>query len=244
MKTKQGIMEQLFNNPGLIHIGEMIFEQLNNKSLVYCSKVCLNWRNILDNPRIWLNICIKRAPKLNEIDQHNKNIHLYAAKVLINQWKELISKNKYEITNLLKKMHADEIQKSFRSPIYMALLVDDIPLIRHLLWTYKNYFIANKKSKRLSFYDVSNSSYRIVIAYLINILQSNEDAPNGLVTVIKNNRKLQKFLMFILEYIVANFPKERYEILYVSVFCIILILILYSTGIPGRQVSAKSCISE
>ena len=82
----------------------------------------------------------------------------------------------------------------------------------HICTTFiPNYFIANKKSKRLSFYDVSN---RIVIAYLMNILQSNEDAPNGLVTVIKNNRKLQKFLMFILEYIVANFPKERYEILY------------------------------
>ena len=68
-------MEQLFNNPGLIHIGEMIFEQLNNNGLESCSNVCLDWKKMLDNPRTWLNICVKRAPKFNEISEHLKPIH-------------------------------------------------------------------------------------------------------------------------------------------------------------------------
>ena len=66
-------MEQLFNNPGLIHIGELIFEQLNNNGLESCSNVCLDWKKMLDNPRTWLKICIKQAPKSNEISskQHS-----------------------------------------------------------------------------------------------------------------------------------------------------------------------------
>ena len=149
-------MKQFFNTPGLIHIGEMIFEQLNNKSLESCSNVCLDWKKMLDNPRTWLNICIKKAPK------SYKAWHFEASTVLINQWKQLILEagNEYEnqVANLLKKMHSDEIQISFRSPIYMALLVRDLPLIRYLLLTYTNCFLSNKKSETISFYDVTKSS--------------------------------------------------------------------------------------
>ena len=151
-------MKQFFNTPGLIHIGEMIFEQLNNKSLESCSNVCLDWKKMLDNPRTWLNICIKKAPKFNKI----LNWRFKASTVLINQWKQLILEagNEYEnqVTNLLKKMHSDKIQTSFRSPIYMALLVKDLPLIRYLLLAYTNYFLSNRKSETISFYDVAKSS--------------------------------------------------------------------------------------
>ena len=140
----------------------MIFEQLNNKSLESCSNVCLDWKKMLDNPRTWLNICIKKAPKSNEIDERYKAWHFEASTVLINQWKQLILEagNEYEnqVTNLLKKMHSDKIQTSFRSPIYMALLVKDLPLIRYLLLAYTNCFLLNRKSETISFYDVAKSS--------------------------------------------------------------------------------------
>ena len=153
-------MEQLFNNPGLIHIGEMIFEQLNNNGLESCSNVCLDWKKMLDNPRIWLKICIKQAPKSNEISR--KQYSFEASNVLINQWKQLISEaeNEYEnqVANLLKKMHSDEVKTSFRSPMYMALLVKDLPLVRYLLLAYTNCFLSNRKSETISFYDVAKSS--------------------------------------------------------------------------------------
>ena len=153
-------MEQLFNNPGLIHIGEMIFEQLNNNGLESCSNVCLDWKKMLDNPRTWLKICIKQAPKSNEIS--NKKHSFEASNILINQWKQLISEaeNEYEnqVANLLKKMHSDEVKTSFRSPMYMALLVKDLPLIRYLLLAYTNCFLSNRKSETISFYDVAKSS--------------------------------------------------------------------------------------
>ena len=153
-------MEQLFNNPGLIHIGEMIFEQLNNNSLESCSNVCLDWKKMLDNPRIWLKICIKQAPKSNEISR--KQYSFEASNVLINQWKQLISEaeNEYEnqVANLLKKMHSDEVKTSFRSPLYMALLVKDLPLVRYLLLAYTNFFLSNRISESISFYDVTKLS--------------------------------------------------------------------------------------
>ena len=227
-------MEQFFNTPGLIHIGEMIFEQLNNKSLESCSNVCLDWKKILDNPQLWLNFCVKIAPKFKEIDKNYKPKHFEfdASNILINQWKQLISETEYEITNLLKKMHSDEIQESFRPPIYMAILVEDLPLIRHLLLTYTNYFLANEKSKTTSFFDVAKSSMRTeVIEYLVSGLQHKKQlsklvhswkflAPNNLTNAMKTNQELRNFLKFMLEYVVANFPNDprdslsRYHFLY------------------------------
>ena len=75
-------MEKVFNNPGLCHVAEMIFEELDHKSLETCSNVCHGWKNILEkmleNPRTLLKICIKRAPK-NALTN-----------VTIKQWKKLI----------------------------------------------------------------------------------------------------------------------------------------------------------
>ena len=74
-------MEQFFNNPGLKHIGEMIFEHLDHESLDYCSKVCLDWKRLLNNPKLWLNICNKKAANFST------NVE---SKVLNDQWKNLI----------------------------------------------------------------------------------------------------------------------------------------------------------
>ena len=219
-------MEQIFNNPGLIHIGEMIFEQLNNNGLESCSNVCLDWKKLLDNPRTWLKICIKQAPKSNEIS--NKKHSFEASNVLINQWKQLISEaeNEYEnqVANLLKKMHSDEVKTSFRSPMYMALLVKDLPLIRYILLAYTNCFLSNRKSETKSFYDLTRSSKILniyhppcseVIEYLVSslflkIFNGNRNwishSTHHLRTALETNQELRNFLEFMLEYIVANYP--------------------------------------
>ena len=238
-------MEQLFNNPGLIHIGEMIFEQLNNNGLESCSNVCLDWKKMLDNPRTWLKICIKQAPKSNEIS--SKQHSFEASNVLINQWKQLILEagNEYEnqVANLLKKMYSDQSYKrisgdktSFRSPIYMALLVEDLPLIRYLLLAYTNCFLSNRISETKSFYELTRSSKILniyhppcseVIEYLasslfLKIFDGNRNwishSTHHLRTALETNQELSNFLEFMLEYIVANYPDEnphsRYHFLY------------------------------
>ena len=129
-------MENFFNNPGLNHIGGLIFEQLDHESLEFCSKVCLDWKNMLDNPKFWLKICLKKATKCSTDDEKIKS------KILINQWKDLILETENQpndVTNLLKSMHCKlKFQESIiRPPIYMALLDKNLPLIRHLLWTYR-----------------------------------------------------------------------------------------------------------
>ena len=147
-------MEHFFNNPGLNHIGGLIFEQLDHESLESCSKVCRDWKKMLYNPRFWLKICIKKA----KYDDEKTEL-----KFLIDQWKDLVflqTENEHDVTILLKSMHSKlKFQKLIiRPPIYMALLVKDIPLIRHLLLTYRNNFLANGKSETISFYDVAKSS--------------------------------------------------------------------------------------
>ena len=55
--------KQFFTNPGLIHIGENIFGELNHENLDKCSGVCQNWKTMLEDPKVWLTICVKKAPK-------------------------------------------------------------------------------------------------------------------------------------------------------------------------------------
>ena len=96
-------MENLFNNPGLSHIGEMIFEELDHKSLETGSIVCHGWKNMLENPRILLKICIKRETNTALKDAVN------------DQWTKLIAKTeiKSKTTKLLKKMESKGLYKTY-----------------------------------------------------------------------------------------------------------------------------------
>ena len=48
-------MDRITTTPGLIHIAEQIFSNLDRKSLFICQKVNENWASILRNPYFWLN---------------------------------------------------------------------------------------------------------------------------------------------------------------------------------------------
>ena len=52
-------MEQIINN-GIPHIGEQIFEELDNQSLTKCREVCRSWKKLIDHKNIpWNRILMK-----------------------------------------------------------------------------------------------------------------------------------------------------------------------------------------
>ena len=51
---------------GIEHIGEKIFNCLQNKDILNCRSVCQSWKQILDNPNLWLK-------KLNSFGQTQKS---------------------------------------------------------------------------------------------------------------------------------------------------------------------------
>ena len=52
-------MELLTNNPGLQHVAEEIFLNLNSKDLQKCTYVNERWKNIINNPSFYLKKCIQ-----------------------------------------------------------------------------------------------------------------------------------------------------------------------------------------
>ena len=63
-------MENFINNPGLQHIAENVFLNLNHENLEKCRLVNEYWKNILDNPMFWIKKFIRRGglSKKNQID--------------------------------------------------------------------------------------------------------------------------------------------------------------------------------
>ena len=47
-------------NPGLQHISEQIFLNLNNENLLKCQQVNKDWEQIINNPTFWLKKCVQR----------------------------------------------------------------------------------------------------------------------------------------------------------------------------------------
>ena len=140
------MMEQFFTNPGLVHIGENIFQNLDYQSLVTCQNVCQTWKIILKNPEFWIKSFIVPKiilPKNTAAAAENKNAS-HETSAVAAEWKYLIKKT-FETSlksNVLKAMIAQkETEKFLRSPLYMALKVKDMDLIHHCLWVF---FIITK----------------------------------------------------------------------------------------------------
>ena len=54
-------MENIINNPGLQHLAEKIFWNLNYNDLETCRLINGSCRKILDNPLFWIKIFIHRG---------------------------------------------------------------------------------------------------------------------------------------------------------------------------------------
>ena len=116
-----------------VKVGENIFGELNHENLDKCSGVCQNWKTMLEDPKVWLTICVKKAPKHVGMEVGK----FEASKIHIDQWMALISKKPGKARKLLKLMHQNEIEKSFKPPIYMTFSVNDFPLSH--TWDNGNY---------------------------------------------------------------------------------------------------------
>ena len=47
--------------PGLHHISEQIFLELDHETISICQKVNAFWKTILDNPMFWLKKCLEHG---------------------------------------------------------------------------------------------------------------------------------------------------------------------------------------
>ena len=86
------MFESIFNNPGLQHIAENIFSNLNHEDLEVCRTVNQSCKNILDEPIFWLKKFIRRGlsrkdqldwTKAVQLTKHTdleKNVLLYLKK--------------------------------------------------------------------------------------------------------------------------------------------------------------------
>ena len=50
-------MDMITKSPGLYHIAERIFMDLDQEKLLLCEEVNENWRTILKNPWFWYKKC-------------------------------------------------------------------------------------------------------------------------------------------------------------------------------------------
>ena len=60
------MLESIFNNPGLQHITENIFCNLNNEDLEVCRTVNQSCQEVLDEAMFWLKKFIRRGLSMKE----------------------------------------------------------------------------------------------------------------------------------------------------------------------------------
>ena len=163
-------MEKFFTNPGLVSIGEMIFQNLDYQSLVMCQNVCHSWKMILDNPQFWIKSFLN--PNIQQDDNSRRISNIEITSVT---WKKLFEKTHYTCNNTdsweylhWKKLIIETVgfsdegnpsilksnvlkvlveqkrtENGFRNPLYMALKVNDKDLIHYLLLSFlENYYFS------------------------------------------------------------------------------------------------------
>ena len=54
------MLDLISKTPGLQHITEQIFLELNHKNLIECEKVNTSWKIIMNSPNLLLKICVKK----------------------------------------------------------------------------------------------------------------------------------------------------------------------------------------
>ena len=124
-------MEQFFANPGFAHIAEEIMSHLDHRTLLSCRLVSISFKNILDNPKIWLRRC-KRVSMSDEKES---------------KWRKVIdSLNNTDGINFDKllnqvTLYLMKMSKSFynvHSPIHCAAKEGNIELLKLALEVMKN----------------------------------------------------------------------------------------------------------
>ena len=203
-------IEQFFNNQGLEHIGENILTNLDHASVISCRKVCKNWKNLIDNAHSMLKACAKKASK-------NQNSQFY------HQWIKLIVEcqdKKYyyyqDIIFLLKAMHQDmttqEKKFIFKSPIHMALNVQNRNLLRDLLLQDIDQAVRNGIIGEFDVEKAKKVLYILISALILKDTGFNER--QEVYAELKDEKN--KILKFLISCILTNFPSTKTVRLYME----------------------------
>ena len=169
-------MEEIFTNPGLIHIAEQILLYLDTKSLISCEIVHPSWRQILKNPWLWLKRCLT-LPLMAQISMNQNNIfvkildqHQYWMSLIKATYGTSLEKN---VKSLLMKIYEDfkgSSQKvpSFLSPtpLHSASRFGDLELIQFLFLQLMDQPLIRDQFKSSAIYelprDYSKQNYKRV----------------------------------------------------------------------------------
>ena len=115
-------MENIINNPGLQHLAEKVFLNLDYEDLEVCGMINLSSKHILENPMFWVNKFVSRGmSKKNKIDwvkaiQSAKNSEMNKQRILL--YLKWILKKKKEVD--LPLCTKSFVQKKFRKRIRKA----------------------------------------------------------------------------------------------------------------------------
>ena len=135
-------MEKIINNPGLQHLSENIFWNLNYGDLQKCLTINQFCKEILESPLFWLKIFIQRGmSEQNQINwsraiQISKNTHMekhvlnYLSKCTKNvrvvdlpcyMEEDFLKKPLIDVENFLLSFHNKELQKSMQFALFKDL---------------------------------------------------------------------------------------------------------------------------
>ena len=91
-------MDQIIENPGYLHIGQLIFQYLNHKTLLSCRFACQSWKIFLNDPKFWLRKCARH-------DKNSRQNLLNASNNYFEKHKELAYNQEINVSLQLMKIH-------------------------------------------------------------------------------------------------------------------------------------------
>ena len=155
-------MEQFIENPGYQHIGQLIFQYLDHKTLLSCRFVCQTWKIFLDDPRFWLRKCAHENARQylfnasnNYFEKHQElaynqeiNFSLQLMKIhkLFSMWFKtssfvIYSKSGVLITNFIIE-NFPEILTGYRqlsnSPVHLAVRNGHLDVVKAMATCFNN----------------------------------------------------------------------------------------------------------
>ena len=194
-------MEQFFYNPGLKHIGENILRYLDYETLVSARTVCQSWNDIVNDHKFWLQACITK--------------YFYIEKDRIKMWQNLFdvpnasypNVTQIKLVKLLETMHKEEYMR-FRTPLFMALKIQDLETIHCLLLEHLNH----QQTAKITV-DISNcqKNQNLMLVDLLMKMKWEKTWPNSSGIAFAKTPENIESLKLLLNYILTNYPSNSFE---------------------------------
>ena len=158
-------MDKLINNPSLkIDIAQNITNLLDIESLQYCRLVSSSMKNVVDNPRFWLQKLDKKGLDKQHLTQWRKLVDLVEDTDLMGN-----------VTKCLMKMY-QHFSEWAQAPIHIASKAGDIDLVQMILEQIDDSMKPNKFGNgpiKLAAYRGFLEVVRMLMSY-----SENPNAPN------------------------------------------------------------------